>query len=598
MEIQLMNRKTLMILVLTMVTLALTLPLASASDWTQFHGNVKHTGYSTSNAPVTNHTAWISDDIGADFPSSLTIADGQVFVYCGDHLVSLDEYTGTVLWNVSVNATPKVCGSWVTPAYHGGRVFLSANETCCFDAVDGSRIWTFEPPTGKGAVNGGCAIAEGMVFTSDWDGSHYYCLSVADGTEIWNFTVDGNAQSTPAVSVADDRVFFGSYAYICEDGGVAYCVNMTTGAEIWNFATDNSICGSVTIGDGVVYFTEYNFYGDGALYALYSENGTVKWNKTVERTDSTPALVDGRLYISGGYGGPDNKFTDLLTYCFDASTGDLIWNTSVADEIGDWKCSPAYADGMVFAGRPKPNSMDFEGTYALNASTGEIVWSYPEGGASPAVADGMVFTIGGGTVYAFGPTTIWRGDVALGSGTFNVTADSGMEYTINRTCALASIVRAAEKGGFSYTINDSWYESWGTLYVAEIDGVSDWMYWVNYPDDSVPMVGPNGYELDDGDVVTWYHADSMESTPENTDMLVRIETSYDYWSGDVSLGSGTFNVTADSGMEYTINRTCALAALIRAAEKGGFSYTINDSWYESGGTLYVAEIDGVSDWMY
>jgi len=509
-----------------MVTLALTLPLASASDWTQFHCDVEHTGYSTSNAPDTNHTAWISDDIGADFPSSVTVADGQVFVYCGDHLISLDEYTGAVLWNVPVNETPEVCGSWVTPACHDGRVFLSANETCCFDAVDGSRIWTFEPPTGKGAVDGGCAIAEGMVFTSDWDGSHYYCLSVADGTEIWNFTVGGNAQSTPAVSVADDLVFFGSYAYICEDGGVAYCVNMTTGAEIWNFATDNSVCGSVTIGDGVVYFTEYNFYGDGALYALYSENGTVKWNKTVERTDSTPALVDGRLYISGGYGGPDNEFTDLLTYCFDASTGDLIWNTTVADEIGDWKCSPAYADGMVFAGRPKPNSMDFEGTYALNASTGEIVWSYSKGGASPAVADGMVFTIGGGRVYAFGPTTIWSGDVSLGSGTFNVTADSGMEYTINRTCALAALIRAAEKGGFSYTINDSWYESWGTLYVAEIDGVSDCMYWVNYPDDSMPMVGPNGYELDDGDVVTWYHADSMESTPENTDMLMRIDVSF------------------------------------------------------------------------
>jgi hypothetical protein len=300
---------------------------------------------------------------------------------------------------------------------------------------------------------------------------------------------------------------------------------MATGDEIWNFTTDNSVCGSVTIGDGVVYFTEYNFYGDGALYALYSENGTVKWNKTVERTDSTPALADGRLYISGGYGGINNKYTDLLTYCFDASTGDLLWNTSVADEIGDWKCSPAYADGMVFAGRPEPNSMDFEGTYALNASTGEIVWSYPEGGASPAVADGMVFTVGGGRVYAFGPTSVWRGDVTLGSGTFNVTAESGAEYTINRTCALASIIRAAEVGGFDYTTNDSWYESYGTLYVAEIDGVSDWMYWVNYPDDPSPMIGANAYELADGDAVVWYHADSMESTPENTDMLIRIGVS-------------------------------------------------------------------------
>ena len=499
-----MNRKTLIVLVLMMVTLALTLPLASASGWAQFHGNVKHTGYSTSNAPVTNHTAWISDDIGADFPSSLTIAEGQVFVYCGDHLVSLDEYTGTVLWNVSVNATPKVCGSWVTPAYHDGRVFLSANETCCFDAADGSLIWTFEPPTGKGAVNGGCAIAEGMVFTSDWDGSHYYCLSESDGTEIWNFTVDGFAQSTPAVSVADDRVFFGSYYGVGGYDGIAYCVNMTTGDEIWNF-TDNSICGSITIGDGVVYFTEFNFYGDGALYALYSKNGTVKWNKTVQRTDSTPALVDGRLYISGGYGGIQNKDTDLLTYCFDASTGDLIWNTSVADEIGDWKCSPAYADGMVFAGRPKPNSMDFEGTYALNASTGAIVWSYPEGGASPAVADGMVFTIGGGRVYAFGRSiqdwTQFHCDAANTGNSPADAPDTNHVKWITEDIGAVTGSQAMIVGGMVFVYaNDEVYgisrETGATLWNASIPGdAKSWGSWASPAYNDGVLFVSAGYNL-------------------------------------------------------------------------------------------------------
>jgi hypothetical protein len=112
------------------------------------------------------------------------------------------------------------------------------------------------------------------------------------------------------------------------------------------------------------------------------------------------------------------------------------------------------------------------------------------------------------------------------------------------------------------------------------------------------MVGANKFELNDGDVVEWYYG-GMGSAPNNTDMLIRIETSYDYWNGGVPLGSGTFNVTADdSGKEYTINRTCALAAVIRAAEKGGFSYTINDSWYESYGAIYVDAIDGVNGWMY
>ncbi len=397
-----MNRKILTIMVLTMVTLAITPSLVSASNWTQFHCDVEHIGYSASHAPNTNDIAWISDNIGAHHASSVAIADGRIFVYCGDYLVSLDEYTGAVLWNVSVNKTPDVCGSWVTPVYNDGFVFLSAKETCCFNAINGSLVWMFEPPTGKGAVDGGCTVSSGMVITSDWDGGHYYCLNIADGTEIWNFTVDGKAQSTPAVSVADDRVFFCSYSGICMDGGVAYCVNMTTGDEVWNFTTDNSFCGSVTIGNGVVYLPEYNFYGDGALYALYSGNGTVKWNKTVERTDSTPALAYGNVYVCGGCLG----FSDLMTYCFNATNGDLLWNTSASDELGNWKCSVAVADGKVFVGKPyfKNWVMDYAGTYALDAFTGNIIWSYPKGGSSPAIADGMVFTVGSGRVYAFSDT--------------------------------------------------------------------------------------------------------------------------------------------------------------------------------------------------
>ena len=127
----------------------------------------------------------------------------------------------------------------------------------------------------------------------------------------------------------------------------------------------------------------------------------------------------------------------------------------------------------------------------------------------------------------------WNGSVSLGSGTFNVTADdSGKEYTINRTCALAALIRAAEKGGFNYTISDSWYESWGSLSVTSIAGrASDpvtydgWCYWVNYPDDPIPMVGANKFELNDGDVVTWYYG-GMGSAPNNTDMRIRIGVSF------------------------------------------------------------------------
>ena len=89
-------------------------------------------------------------------------------------------------------------------------------------------------------------------------------------------------------------------------------------------------------------------------------------------------------------------------------------------------------------------------------------------------------------------------------------------------CALAALVRAAEKGGFDYTIDDSFYESYGVLNTDTIGGFSDCMYWVNYPDDPMPMVGANKFELNDGDLVTWYHSGRMDSAPNNTNTLVQI----------------------------------------------------------------------------
>ncbi|HIE32386.1 MAG TPA: cobaltochelatase subunit CobN [Methanosarcinales archaeon] len=171
--------------------------------------------------------------------------------------------------------------------------------------------------------------------------------------------------------------------------------------------------------------------------------------------------------------------------------------------------------------------------------TNHTAWISDDIGASPAVADGMVFTIDGGRVYAFGPAIIWHGDVTLGSGTFNVTAESGKEYTINRTCALAALIRAAECDGFNYSISDAWYDTYGSLHFDMINdryesGYDGWLYWVNYPDDPGPMVGANSCELVDGDVVTWYWGEGMGATPDSSDMLVQIEVRLITERGDLN----------------------------------------------------------------
>jgi hypothetical protein len=212
---------------------------------------------------------------------------------------------------------------------------------------------------------------------------------------------------------------------------------------------------------------------------------------------------------------------------------------------------------------------------------------------------------------------IWQGDVTLINGTtFDKTAhNSGASYELDRTTALGALDAASEDGVLNYTINDEWYASYGSLFVDSIadipnEGYNGWMYWVNYLEDPMPMIGADQFVLDNGDVVTWYWSSSMEMTPADSPMIVNVNVAIEepqeiIWQGDVTLINGTtFDKTAhNSGASYELDRTTALGALDAASEDGVFNYTINDEWYASYGSLFVDSIvdipnEGYNGWMY
>ena len=363
-----------------------------SEGWTQFHKDVKHTGFSNSTAPNTNDTLWVSNNIGAVLSSSTVVAEGKVFVNCEDSLKALNEHTGNMLWSTPIESATEL-GSWLSPSYHDGKVFISGLKAYCIDATNGSTIWEYGLPSP--ACNGGTMVAGGKVFAGDWDGHHYYCWDEETGEKLRDFTVSGYAQGV--AGYVDGKVYFTSWVYGDAHAGHVYCIDADTGEEIWH---QNNIpqncCGSPTISNGIVYVTTFNFYGDGGIYALNASDGSILWNQTMQRTDSTPVVAYGNVYVCGGCVG----YSDVQTYCFNATNGELMWNTTASDGIGGWTCSVAVADGKVFVGKPG-EFFGYAGTYALDAFTGNVIWSYPEGGSSPAVADGMVFTIGGGKVYAF-----------------------------------------------------------------------------------------------------------------------------------------------------------------------------------------------------
>ena len=146
------------------------------------------------------------------------------------------------------------------------------------------------------------------------------------------------------------------------------------------------------------------FYGYGEIYCFNDDDGSLVWIRTIQRTDSTPAVYGGKVYVTGGCYG----YSDHQTYCFDALTGVMIWSTTTEQDIGGWTSSVVIADGKVFVGREGAWAGDdmtfgYVKLFALDADTGDVLWEADNGGATVAIYNGVVFTTGiDGRIYAYG----------------------------------------------------------------------------------------------------------------------------------------------------------------------------------------------------
>lgn len=399
------------------------------STWHQFQKDIVHSGFYRSVLPEAYGELW-NVSVNAIGDSSPVVAEGKVFVNCNDnHLKALNVSTGDVEWSMPVD--PLQYGSWSSPAYDNGMIFTSTGyNTTCFNATDGSVIWSVR--TGA-SCNGGPMIADGKVFCNDWNSKHYYCLNESNGNQLWRFTIEshqgstGYAQGTAAYK--DDRVYLTSWDYGGYKSGHVYCLNATNGSMIWDisFGRGINMCGSATLGNDAVYVTSYNFYGDTKAYALNMTDGSILWETPIKRTDSTPALAYGNIYISSGYNG------NYKTYCLNASNGSIVWETS---GVGGWTNSVAVADGKVFAGIAVKASYTagYTTLVELDAYTGDILWK-TTGGSTCALSDGNIYTIyKNGNVYAYtsaAPTIdIVMDDLELSTGTAYPYYDNEITATI------------------------------------------------------------------------------------------------------------------------------------------------------------------------
>lgn len=313
---------------------------------------------------------------------------------------------------------------------------------------------------------------DGVVYFTSNDGSIY---AVRGGTKLWSQSISCNGSPSPAVG-SDGTVYVGSPSttYIR-----AYS---TSGTLTRTYNLEARLASSIAIGsDGSLYFGCDN----GKFYS-YASGGTLKWKYDIgvstEKITSTPAIAsDGTIYFGCSTG----------VYAL-SSSGTKKWkfpSTSVS-----FNTSPAITSGgNIIAGSTS-------GTVYSITSTGTQSWLRQLGGAVTSVgiaSSGLVYVgCNNGYLYALNGSTgviIWQ------------------QYTGGPVYSSPAVGS-----------DDSIYvgSTSGNLYAFSSDGTQRWEYNIGSPIYSSPAIGPGGCLVvgaDNGTIYCFGADDTPPGQPTVTD---------------------------------------------------------------------------------
>ncbi|MHB1672706.1 MAG: outer membrane protein assembly factor BamB family protein [Acidobacteriaceae bacterium] len=330
--------------------------------------------------------------------------------------------------NLPNDATAQLYPStWTTYAANAGRnpaFQMPANAPKQFqDGVEwsfagaGAMPLTGAPPAGNFKTAAytvgmpvGVSVVKGIVYVGD-DNGYTYAMNAETGKLIWahygwNMNMSNPLVVGDSVFVSTGSAYF-NYANTMKylkgkrptrgpGLNTIYALDRTTGKEIWAYHTPGEGMPTPLYKDGFL----YEGTGDGHIYKLAADTGTLVWKADITSFDSMSSLVEGSGYVFAG-GTDPNYF-----YAVDENTGKIAWKMSIPDMVatGIGDCTPAYQAGTVVqevtissgdASKPVANVL-----LALDAKTGNILWQkrFPNGPvppamktATPIIVDGVVY---------------------------------------------------------------------------------------------------------------------------------------------------------------------------------------------------------------
>ncbi len=269
----------------------------------------------------------------AGFGGGLAADGGKLFAATGyGTVVALDANSGKPVWTKKLEIPIREA-----PTAAEGRVFVvnSESELYCFNATDGSMLWTQKglPENAAVLTSASPAVAGNLVFVP-FPSGEITAIDIRSGQPKWTETLArGNINnSATAIGEAARPVVDHDAVFAMSLGGQLIATSREKGERLWT----REIRGSQS--PWVAGDTVFAVDTTGKLVALNRKDGKARWVTALpgDARWSGPVLAGGRLWLASAKG---------LLVGVDAVTGSIATQTDIGTPV---LITPVVAEGRLY----------------------------------------------------------------------------------------------------------------------------------------------------------------------------------------------------------------------------------------------------------
>jgi len=339
------------------------------SPWPQFGSNAAHTNFTNQNLTPPLKQVW-QHRASSALGNSIVVLDGIALFGTKDgRIEGVRIEDGKKAGRIKIKRNiPSTIAAYKNKLLIARRIEQPTFEM--YDVSKGKSIWKQKA---KG-IFGEPLIVGNMAVISDLT-SRLLAISLADGSELWNYKLESKSDATAAYS--------NGIIVIGDDSGTVNALD-ESGKVLWKFQADRAIRSAASISNNTVYIGSTN----GTMYALDLQSGELIWS--YESNDKIyNAAAISELHVVFGT-------TGHKVYCLNKQNGELEWTFEAKSLINT---APVIAGKVVYIG-----SLD-KFMYGLDLSTGEKVWAFEARGriiSNPIVVNNhLLFASQNDRLYCF-----------------------------------------------------------------------------------------------------------------------------------------------------------------------------------------------------